>query len=154
MDLWVSGHGYNGSSQQYPDGKFPYLYLNNGDGTFTNLFAEDWRGGVGGDVHGTTWIDFDNDGDRDVFAASGGKLGDTSGVNLDLLANKFFVNNGGILENQADTRGLENAIARSRSSVWFDGNNDGLLDVVVVTALRDDNQGYTAYFEQQTDGYF
>ena len=154
MDLWVSGHGYNGSSQQYPDGKFPYLYLNNGNGTFTNLFAKDWRGGVGGDIHGTTWIDFDNDGDRDMFAASGGKLGDANNVNLDLLANKFFVNSGGILEDRAAFQGLENAIARSRSSVWFDGNNDGLLDVVVVTALRDDEQGYTAYFEQQTDGTF
>ena len=154
LDLWISGHGYNGSSVQYPDGKYPFLYQNNGDGTFTNIFDEDWRGGVGGDVHGTTWADFDNDGDADLFAAGGGKLGDTSNVNLDLLSNKFFVNNNGVLENEAAARGLENAIARSRSSVWFDGNNDGLLDTVVTTALRDDDQGYTAYFEQQADGTF
>ena len=154
LDLWISGHGYNGSSTQYPDGKYPYLYQNNGDGTFTNIFTEDWRDGVGGDIHGTTWIDFDNDGDQDFFAASGGKLGDTSDVNLNLLANKFFINNSGVLENEAAARGLENAIARSRSSVWFDGNNDGLLDVVVTTALRDDDQGYTAYFEQQANGTF
>ena len=154
LDLWISGHGYNGSSVQYPDGKYPYLYQNNGDGTFTNIFTEDWRNGAGGDVHGTTWLDFDNDGDLDVFAAGGGKLGDTSEVDLDLLANKFFVNNNGVLENEAAARGLENAIARSRSSVWFDGNNDGLLDVVVTTALREDDQGYTAYFEQQADGTF
>nr|MDJ0576135.1 VCBS repeat-containing protein [Xenococcaceae cyanobacterium MO_234.B1] len=154
LDLWISGHGYNGGSPQYPDGKYPYLYINNGDGTFTNLLDSDWRQGAGGDIHGTTWIDFDNDGDQDVFAAGGGKLGDTSGVDLSLLANKLFVNNSGNLENDAGPRGLENAIARSRSSVWFDGNNDGLLDVVVVTALRDDDQGYTAYFEQQSDGTF
>ncbi|MGK7895132.1 MAG: CRTAC homolog protein [Xenococcus sp. (in: cyanobacteria)] len=154
LDLWISGHGYNGSSVQYPDGKYPYLYQNNGDGTFTNIFPEDWRNGAGGDVHGTTWIDFDNDGDLDVFAAGGGKLGDTSEVDLDLLANKFFINNSGVLENEAAARGLENAIARSRSSVWFDGNNDGLLDAVVTTALREDDQGYTAYFEQQANGTF
>ncbi len=154
LDLWISGHGYNGGSVQYPDGKYPYLYQNNGDGTFTNIFEEDWRNGTGGDVHGTTWIDFDNDGDLDFFAAGGGKLGDTSEVDLDLLANKLFVNNDGVLENEAAARGLENAIARSRSSVWFDANNDGLLDVVVSTALRDDDQGYTAYFEQQANGTF
>ncbi|HHP7230020.1 MAG TPA: FG-GAP-like repeat-containing protein, partial [Xenococcaceae cyanobacterium] len=154
LDLWISGHGYNGKSSQYPDGKYPYLYLNQGDGTFTNLFTSDWRQGAGGDVHGTTWVDFDNDGDQDVLATGGGKLGDTSGVNLALLANKFFVNDNGNLVNEADLRGLENAIARSRSSVWFDGNNDGLLDVVIVTALRDDDQGYTAYFEQQANGTF
>lgn len=154
LDLWISGHGYNGSSTQYPDGKYPYLYLNNGDGTFTNLFTSDWRGGSGGDIHGTTWVDFDNDGDQDFLAAGGGKLGDVGNVNLDLLTNKLFVNNGGILEEEAVARGLDNAIARSRSSVWFDGNNDGLLDVVVVTALREDDQGYTAYFEQQNDGTF
>ncbi|ELS03435.1 Ca2+-binding protein, RTX toxin [Xenococcus sp. PCC 7305] len=154
LDLWISGHGYNGASTQYPDGKYPYLYQNNGDGTFTNIFDQDWRNGAGGDVHGTTWIDFDNDGDQDFFAAGGGKLGDTSEVDLDLLSNKFFINNNGVLENEAAARGLENAIARSRSSVWFDGNNDGLLDVVVTTALREDDQGYTAYFEQQANGTF
>ncbi len=154
LDLWISGHGYNGSSTQYPEGKYPYLYLNNGDGTFTNLFTSDWRNGSGGDIHGTTWVDFDNDGDQDFLAAGGGKLGDIGNVNLELLTNKFFVNNGGILEEEAVARGLDNAIARSRSSVWFDGNNDGLMDVVVVTAIRDDDQGYTAYFEQQNDGTF
>ena len=48
QDLWISGHGYNGKSPQYPDGKYPYLYINNGDGTFTNLFDSDWRQGAGG----------------------------------------------------------------------------------------------------------
>lgn len=153
MDLWVSGHGYNSGTPQYPDGKYPYLYLNDGDGTFTNLFAEDWRAGVGGDVHGTTWMDFDNDGDKDVFATSGGRLGDTS-VDPDLQGNKFFVNNNGTLQNEAVTRGVDNPIARGRSSLWFDGNNDGLLDFVTLSALRTDGQGYTAYYEQQADGNF
>ncbi len=154
LDAWISGHGYNGASQQYPDGKYPYLYLNNGDGTFSNLFDSDWRGGSGGDVHGTTWVDFDNDGDQDFLAAGGGRLGDIGNVDTSLLTNKLFVNNGGTLEEEGVARGIDNVIARSRSSVWFDGNNDGLLDVVVVTALRDDDQGYTAYFEQQADGTF
>jgi Ca2+-binding RTX toxin-like protein len=153
MDLWVSGHGYNGGTPQYPDGKYPYLYLNNGDGTFTNLFAEDWRTGVGGDVHGTTWMDFDNDGDRDVFAASGGNLGDNQ-IDPDLQGNKFFVNNNSTLTNEAVERGLDNPVARGRSSVWFDGNNDGLLDVVVLSAIREDGQSYTAYYEQQANGNF
>ncbi len=149
LDLWVSGHGYNGSSQQYPDGKYPYLYLNNGNGTFTNLFDADWRQGKGGDIHGTTWIDFDNDGDKDFFASAGGQLGEGAGQ-----PNLFFVNQNGTLQEEAVARGVDYAIGRSRSTLWFDGNGDGLLDFLQSTALREDGLGRTAYFEQQANGTF
>jgi Ca2+-binding RTX toxin-like protein len=149
LDLWVSGHGYNGASDQYPDGKYPYLYINNGNGTFTNLFDYDWRQGKGGDIHGTTWVDFDNDGDKDVFASAGGQLGEGAGQ-----PNLFFVNQNGTLQEEAVARGVDYAIGRSRSTLWFDGNGDGLLDYVQSTALREDGLGRTAYFQQQADGTF
>ena len=155
-DLWISGHGYNGESPNalFPDAKYPFLYLNNGNGTFTNLFTEDWRKGSGGDTHGTNWIDFDNDGDRDVFVNSGGQLG---GAGASGQPNHFFVNhnsNLGLLTNESTEKGVVYQIARSRSSLWFDGNNDGRLDFINLVAERSDGQGANAYFEQQIDGTF
>ncbi|ELS05561.1 hypothetical protein,putative calcium-binding protein [Xenococcus sp. PCC 7305] len=155
-DLWVSGHGYNGESPNslFPDAKYPFLYINNGDGTFTNLFTEDWRQGSGGDTHGTNWIDFDNDGDRDVFVNSGGQLG---GANATGQPNHFFVTHNsdlGLLSNESTAKGVVYQIARSRSSIWFDGNNDGRLDFINLVAQRPDGQGSNAYFEQQIDGTF
>ncbi|MGK7895919.1 MAG: FG-GAP-like repeat-containing protein [Xenococcus sp. (in: cyanobacteria)] len=150
-DLWISGHGYSGggANARYPDGKYPYLYLNNGDGTFTNLFDEDWRRGNGGDTHGTTWVDFDNDGDSDVLVSAGGQEGAGSQANL------FFVNNNGNLEEQAAERGLEYSFGRGRTSLWFDYDNDGLLDVLLVQAFRDqdgDGNFDTLEVELDSDG--
>ena len=153
-DLWISGHGYNGTSRNelFSGAKYPFLYINNGDGTFTNLFESDWRRGSGGDTHGTNWIDFDNDGDPDVLVNSGGQLGEGEGQ-----PNYFFVNRNsetGLLTEEAEEKGVVYRIGRSRSSVWFDGNNDGLLDFVNLVAAREDGSGANAYFEQQSDGTF
>ena len=153
-DLWISGHGYNGTSPNglFPGAKFPFLYVNNGDGTFTNLFEEDWRQGSGGDTHGSIWIDADNDGDLDVFVNSGGQLGTGGGQ-----PNYFFEtrnNETGLLIEDGAARGIEFPVARSRSSVWFDGNGDGLLDFVNLSALRSDGQGANSYFQQRADGTF
>ena len=150
-DLWISGHGYNGGGPKaaFPDGKYPYLYINNGDGTFTNFFPEDWRRGTGGDTHGTTWRDFDNDGDPDLFVSSGGQEGVGSQPNY------FFVNNDGNLEEQATARGLDYPFGRGRTSLWFDYNKDGLLDVLLVEAYRDEDQDGefdTIEVEIDTDG--
>ena len=150
QDLWISGHGYNNAFSRNPTGKFPALYINQGNGRFNNIFDEDWRRGQGGDIHGTTWIDFDNDGDQDVFASGGGALGQGNSGQPNL----FFVNNNGILNNQADSRNLAYDIGRSRSSLWVDVNRDGRLDVIQLVALRDDRRGPTVYFEQRPNGTF
>ncbi len=71
LDLVVSPHGYNGASQNYSQAKYPYRYINNGDGTFRLL--GDFRRGVGGDTHGISLHDFDNDGDSDLFVSGGGQ---------------------------------------------------------------------------------
>ena len=164
-DLWRSGHGFSGGGPNaaYPDGKYPYLYINNGDGTFTNLFETDWRRGSGGDTHATTWVDFDNDGDPDVFVSLGGQEGEGSQPNY------FFVNNSGTLSEQAGERNLDYPFGRGRSSLWFDYDDDGLLDVLLLEAYRDENrngefdtvdtetgtaQTRTAMFRQNADGTF
>ena len=148
LDLVVSPHGYNGSGSNYSQAKYAYRYINKGDGTF-KLLGDFRRGTAGGDTHGTTWIDFDNDGDQDLFVSGGGELGNGPGQ-----PNLFFVNNNGTLQEQAQERGLEYKIGRGRSSLWFDHNNDGLLDVLLLEALRDDGLGRTALFEQNPNGTF
>jgi Ca2+-binding RTX toxin-like protein len=153
-DLWISGHGYNNESPNalFPEAKYPFLYINNGDGTFTNLFPEDWRRGFGGDTHGTNWVDLDNDGDSDVFITSGGQLGEGQGQ-----PNYLFINRNtttATLTEESVPRDVVYQIGRSRSSVWFDGNGDGLLDFVNLVAQRPDNVAPNAYFEQQANGTF
>ncbi len=153
-DIWIDGHGYNGQGPLtlFP-AKYPALYINNGNGTFTNLFESDPRQGSGGDTHVSTLIDYDNDGDADAFTTSGGELGATSTGQ----ANIFFKNRIsqlGIITNEAASTNTEYSIGRTRATVWFDFNGDGLLDFVNLVATRDDGQGPNAYFEQQADGTF
>ncbi|ELS00471.1 Ca2+-binding protein, RTX toxin [Xenococcus sp. PCC 7305] len=164
VDLWISGHGYNGAINSnnaanqvlFPDAKFPFLYINNGNGTFTNLLDEDWRQGSGGDTHGSTWIDADNDGDPDVFVAGGGQLGGIVGDGRG-QSNHFFVNrfrDSNLLTNEAENNNIGYKLARTRAAIWFDGNNDGLLDFVNLVAARPDGSSANAYFEQQPNGTF
>jgi hypothetical protein len=148
LDLWISGHGYNGVNQAFP-AKYPFLYTNNGNGTFTNRFPQDFRQGSGGDAHGTTWGDLDNDGDPDVLVSAGGQLGQGGGQ-----PNILFINNNGTLQNQAAARGIEYPAGRGRSSLFFDQNNDGRLDVLLLEGLRTDGQGQVALFRQEANGNF
>ena len=147
LDLVVSPHGYNGASQNYPKAKYAYRYINQGNGKFKLL--GDFRKGIGGDTHGITFADFDNDGDPDLFVSGGGQLGNGPGQ-----PNLFFVNNNGNLKEQAQSRGLKYEVGRGRSSLWFDHNNDGLLDVLLLETLRDDGKGKTALFQQNPNGTF
>jgi Ca2+-binding RTX toxin-like protein len=151
-DIWIDGHGYNNAGSLFP-AKFPSLYINNGDGTFTNLFEEDPRSGIGGDTHVAHLIDYDNDGDADTFVASGGELGQGDDGQANVLLNNR-ISQEGVITNEATNTGIEYALGRSRSSVWFDFNKDGLLDFVDLVATREDGQFPTAYFEQQADGTF
>ncbi|MEM9275838.1 MAG: CRTAC homolog protein [Cyanobacteria bacterium P01_F01_bin.143] len=153
-DIFISGHGFNSTSPNglFPDAKFPALYINNGDGTFDNLFEEDFRQGNGGDTHGTNLIDLDNDGDRDIFVNGGGQLGNDIGQPNFLFTNRIA--DQGIVTEDSEEQGVIFQISRSRSTVFFDGNGDGRLDFVNLAATRDDGQGPNSYFEQQTDGTF
>ena len=147
-DLFVSGHGYFVPTTANPTGKRPSLYLNNGNGTFTNIF-DDFTVKKNGDYHGTNWQDIDNDGDLDLFVVGGGDLG---GNNVD--SNLLYINDNGTLREEAGPKNLRFKIGRGRSALWFDGNNDGLLDVLVLNAVREDGLGKTTFFRQNADGTF
>lgn len=143
-DLWVSPHGYRTN----PISRRPRLYLNQGGGSFRNITDAVWPAGLEFDTHGSAWADFDNDGDPDLLVAVGSELGLGTGGNLLLL------NSGGKLILQNNARGLRYELGRGRSPLWFDENEDGLLDVFLFTSKRPDGQAPPAVFRQNASGQF
>ncbi len=159
-DLWISPHGYggncacsacclgqNGNPSQQVQLRTPRLYLNQGGGKFKNISSQIWPEGIEADSHGSSWADFDNDGDPDLFVTVGANRG--RGENPKFL----FVNNGGQLQEQAVELGLDYPLGRGRSSLWFDFNQDGLLDIILLNAERPDGQAPTALFQQTANGF-
>ena len=91
------------------------------------------------DTHGATWMDFDNDGDQDLLI--------TTGVCCDP---DFFINDGGLLYQRTTQLGLgNNSDKEGRSSLWYDSNLDGVLEMSFITsfAARWLDQGGGQFFE-------
>lgn len=135
-DLWTTNHGI-----------IPNLYLNNGNGTFTDVTLLVGFNFKRADIHGSSWADYDNDGDQDLIVLSGAQLGEGEGSNF------LFVNNNGTLQNKASILELDYPLGRGRTPLWFDYDKDGLLDVILANAIRPDQQGSTALFHQTSDGF-
>jgi len=96
-----------------------FLYRNNGDGTFTEVGS---MAGVAGDANTTSraaaWVDFDQDGDQDLFVANEGQ---------DFL----YRNNGdGTFTQVAQSLGITDN-SPGRSAAWADFDKDGDLDLFV-----------------------
>ena len=99
-------------------GQNNFFYQNNGDGTFTaitsGLLVSD-----GGLSSSSNWIDFDNDGDLDLYVCN-----DQSDQNT------MYINNGDGTFSKLETFLSEN-LGNSYSQAWSDFDNDGDLDVLV-----------------------
>lgn len=102
------------------------LYRNNGDGTFTDVTE---RAGVRGAGYamGVAAGDYDNDGFEDLYVA---------GVNR----NQLLHNNGdGTFTDVAEKAGVGGLVAGGKpwavTAGWFDYNNDGKLDLLVIDYL-------------------
>ena len=136
-DLWVNNH-YDAN---------PSLFLNQGDGTFTEVAEEVLQSVPAFDRHSPAWTDFDNDGDQDLVELSGGQSGIGEGDN------KLYVNVDGILEDRGEQLGIDYPEARSRDLVLLDFNQDGLLDFFVGAKPRPDGQFPPTLFLQTDDGF-
>lgn len=99
-------------------------FLNDGNGNM--VFHQ---GGLGdfptGGNYGSIWVDYDNDGDQDLFIAK--CRGGNSGANVDELHRN---DGNGVFTNVSIDAGM-NEISQSWSSAWGDFDNDGFMDAVI-----------------------
>ncbi|MBN1433872.1 VCBS repeat-containing protein [Candidatus Fermentibacterales bacterium] len=104
-----------------------FLYLNNGDGTFTKLtegiVVTDVRISTGG-----SWGDYDNDGDFDLFVANW--YGED---------NQLYRNEGDGSFSRVTSGSVVSDGGNSVSGAWGDYDNDGHLDLYVTNDWNEDN---------------
>jgi len=108
-------------------GKRARLFRNDGD-RFTDITDD----ALGEDIcclHAAAWGDFDNDGDEDLYLARG------FGLKHGKIASNFLFRNDGDgrftdVTDATDTGTWKN----SRDATWFDFDNDGDLEILVVNS--------------------
>ncbi|RMG50185.1 MAG: CRTAC1 family protein [Acidobacteria bacterium] len=107
------------------------LYRNNGDGTFTDVARETGtRAPRAGDVPRISWgaefFDYDNDGDMDLYVASGPVTGDEKQANL-----LFFNRGDGTFMDIAAEVGVDDS-GSGRGTIIGDYDGDGDVDLYLV----------------------
>ena len=130
LDLYVTNGGFHAVEDNF-------LYTNNGDGTFTKITEGDIVNN-GGQSNGSSWVDYDNDGDLDLFVTNGGLV-------LNNHENFLYNNNG----DETFTKNTDEAIVIpvqvwywSVGSSWGDYDNDGDIDLFVSNDNGRDNYLY------------
>ena len=129
LDLLVSNH--EGPSGVKEGGTYPYIYINNGDGTFTDV--QPTSGVVEqtpdtGAWQGISIADYDGDGNLDIFIAEPPFQGGSNATTRNLL---FKGHGDGTWEYVSEAAGLPNDREYSECSFFVDYDNDGYLDIFV-----------------------
>ena len=112
------------------------LYRNDGDGLFDDVTAASGLAhtSVSATGFGVHWLDFDNDGDLDLFAVNGEvrRSGRSDGPFPYDQPNQLFRNDDGRFEDVSDQAGeaLQHS-GVSRGAAFGDIDNDGDIDIVV-----------------------
>ena len=103
-----------------------HLLRNNGDGSFTDTSIEAGVGASNVTTIGATWVDFDGDGDVDLYLSNYGRanLENPEGSGA---ANQMFLNNNGSFQDVTIESRLGNP-GHSSGSIWADYDNDGDMD--------------------------
>ncbi len=121
------------------------IYLNNGDGTFTQLNGE----AIGLNITfqyntmGVCTGDVDNDGDRDIFVTTWERY---AGAEQPIARSLFFLNNGdGTFTEIGEQAGITHE-AFGMGAAFLDYNKDGFLDVYVMNHIEE------AIFTYDNDG--
>ncbi len=112
--------------------------------TFSQLFTKITDGAPvndGGDSRAVNWIDYDNDGDLDLYVTNGPQLGQN---------NFFYINNGDGTFTKNTSDPIANDGKASDGSTWGDYDNDGDLDLFVVNWWGHNNLLYS----NNNDGSF
>jgi hypothetical protein len=141
----VNGDGWddiffsNGPSS----GQNNMLYLNNTDGSFTTIVADD----IVSDndrSDGASFADVDNDGDLDALVV-------TYGFGSNGKKNYFYRNNGDASFTYEPSNAIGIPLTYSEMGAWIDVNNDQFLDAFITNS---NGNLENLYFENQGDGSF
>lgn len=131
LDLYLTNEG----------GKPNQLFLNNGSGGFTTVTS----GSIVTSAKtsfGSSWADYDNDGDLDLFVANFG------GNKSQLFQNDGKGNFTEIINS------VINAVGGSVGSIWGDIDNDGDLDLFVTNSTFNSNKTQNFLYTNNGDGTF
>jgi hypothetical protein len=150
LDLLVSNH--EAPSGVNEGGIYPYIYINNGDGTFTDV--QETSGVVEqtpdtGAWQGISIADYDGDGNLDIFISEPPFQGGTNGTTRNLL---FKGHGDGTWEYVSEAAGLPNDREYSECSFFVDYDNDGHLDIFVKNIP--DTIAVNALYHNNGDGTF
>lgn len=119
-DLLISNHGLP-----------PIIFINQSGRHFRE--ASNILDLQGADRHSPALADFDNDGDQDLYFLHGAHDGTGE------KENEFFINPG---HGRPFVKVFDPALidfkGRGRTGAWFDYNNDGFLDLLIVNNYRSD----------------
>ena len=118
------------------------LYGNNGGALFQDMTIPSGLAApsVPATGFGTGWLDYDNDGDLDLFSANGAVLAEPSQVGNTafpyLQANQFFENVNGLYVDASERSGVASGPEEiSRGAAFGDVDNDGDIDILVTNNM-------------------
>lgn len=117
------------------------IYRNDGGGTFVSVTS----GALvndGGRTMSSSWADYDNDGDLDVFLAN------------DLGNDALFRNDGNFVFTKMVNDTVSNSGGNSFSSTWSDVDNDGDLDLYVTNSFWANTKLVNFFFLNNGNGTF
>jgi len=103
-----------------------HLLRNEGGGVFVDVSTEAGIGEAGVTTLGATWVDFDGDGDVDLYLSNYGHadLVNPEGTGT---SNQMFLNENGLFQDVTAQSNLGNP-GHSSGSVWVDYDHDGDMD--------------------------
>jgi hypothetical protein len=131
LDLFVAANDYEDN----------YLYVNNGNKSFTAATVGQIEFETGGSTS-SSWGDFDNDGNLDLFVTYNSDTGPAE--------NLLYINNGDATFTRDTTSIIANDTGTSLAATWTDFNNDGDLDLFVSNMKENNflysNQGNTNHW--------
>lgn len=121
----MDGDGFPDLAVANTIGQLDFLYHNNGDGSFIQRHEIPFTLNNGW-TEGITWIDFDNDGDLDIFVAGGDP-------------NYLYENDGAGTLTPFDAGPLTSEVFDITEGCWADFDNDGFLDVFLANRSEEDD---------------
>ena len=136
LDLFVANAGYFQEQNNQ-------LFINNGDGTFTEETTEDLADD-GGCSYGSAFADIDNDGDLDLVVANGYCNSN--------LKDFLYLNDGAGHFSQNTTILFDFPVACSFGCAFGDIDNDGFLDLLIAQCQNNTNQAQQVNTLFQNDG--